>query len=144
MSENTSVKQTIVEKGTEFEGIVRSECPIVVSGQLKGEVVAPTLTLTPEGSVHGKVKVAHLKSEGSLSGEIDAESVELSGSISDDTVIRASAIEVKLNQSGERKLRVNFGNCELQVGDVAPNAASEVEDNDHENEQAGQEFAHIN
>ena len=144
MSENTSVKQTIVEKGTEFEGIVRSECPIVVSGQLKGEVVAPTLTLTPEGGVHGKVKVAHLKSEGSLSGEIDAESVELSGSISDDTVIRASAIEVKLNQSGERKLRVNFGNCELQVGDLAPTAASEVDDNDHENEQAGQEFAHIN
>jgi cytoskeletal protein CcmA (bactofilin family) len=100
--------------------------------------------LTPEGSVHGKVKVSHLKSEGSLSGEVDAESVELSGSISDETVIRAAAIEIKLNQSGERKLRVNFGNCELQVGDLAPNTAPEVDDNDHENEQAGPEFAHIN
>ena len=141
MSENTSVKQTIVEKGTEFEGIVRSECPIVVSGQLKGEVVAPTLTLTSEGGVHGKVKVSHLKSEGSLSGEIDAESVELSGSISDDTVIRAAAIEVKLNQSAGSKLRVSFGNCDLQVGEPTAKAKPETHG---KKEQAGPELARVN
>src|SRR5215470_14097338 len=117
MSETKTVKQTIVENGTEFEGVVRSQCPIVVSGQVKGEVSAPTLTLKPEGSVRGKVKVSQLKSEGSLGGEIDADSVELSGSVSDDTVIRAAALEVKLSQSASSKLRVSFGNCELQVGD---------------------------
>ncbi len=120
-------KQTIVENGTEFEGTVRSKCPIVVSGQLKGEVSAPTLTLTPEGSIYGKVKATQLKSEGSLGGEIEADSVELSGSVSDDTVIKANALEVKLNQSAGNKLRVSFGNCELQVGD--PNSKSKSENN---------------
>lgn len=120
------LKQTIVENGTEFEGTVRSKCPIVVSGQLKGEVTAPTLTLTSEGSIYGKVKASTLKSEGSLGGEIEADSVELSGSISDDTVIRATALEVKLNQSAGNKLRVSFGNCELQVGDPATKAKSDT------------------
>ena len=129
MSENKTAKETIVENGTEFEGVVRSKCPIVVSGQLRGEVTAPSLTLKPEGSVHGKVKVSHLKSEGSLGGEIDAESVELSGSISDDTVIRTAALEVKLNQSAGSKLRVSFGNCELQVGEPATKAKPEMQGN---------------
>ena len=118
-------KQTIVENGTEFEGTVRSKCPIVVSGQLKGEVSAPTLTLTSEGTVYGKVKASQLKSEGSLGGEIEADSVELSGSVSDDTVIRATALEVKLNQSAGNKLRVSFGNCELQVGDTNAKSKSD-------------------
>jgi cytoskeletal protein CcmA (bactofilin family) len=126
------LKQTIVENGTEFEGTVRSKCPIVVSGQLKGEVSAPTLTLTAEGTVHGKVKASQLKSEGSLGGEIEADSVELSGSISDDTVIRATALEVKLNQSAGNKLRVSFGNCELQVGDTATKSKSDSHGNKKE------------
>jgi len=145
MSETKTAKQTVVENGTEFEGVVRSQCPIVVSGQLKGEVTAPTLTLKPEGSVYGKVKVSQLKSEGSLGGEIDAESVELSGSISDDTVIRAAALEVKLNQSAGSKLRVSFGNCELQVGDPAAKAKPEVQGNtSHKKEHAGPELARVN
>ena len=123
------LKQTIVENGTEFEGTVRSKCPIVVSGQLKGEVSAPTLTLTAEGSIHGKVKASTLKSEGSLGGEIEADSVELSGSISDDTIIRATALEVKLNQSAGNKLRVSFGNCELHVGDTVTKGKADSHSN---------------
>lgn len=142
MSETKTVKQTIVEKGTEFEGVVRSECPIVVSGQLKGEVTAPTLTLKPEGGVHGKVKVSQLKSEGSLGGEIDAESIELSGSISDDTVIRATALEVKLNQSAGSKLRVSFGNCQLQVGDPAAKGNKQETQGDGHNKEP--ELARVN
>lgn len=144
MSETKTDKQTIVENGTEFEGVVRSQCPIVVSGQLKGEVTAPTLTLKPEGSVHGKVKVSHLKSQGSLGGEIEAESVELSGTVSDDTVIRATAIEVKLNQSAGNKLKVSFGNCELRVGDPAAKAKPEMHGNGHKKEPAGPELARVN
>jgi cytoskeletal protein CcmA (bactofilin family) len=140
MSEKT-VKQTIVESGTEFEGVVRSQCAIVVSGQLKGEVTAPTLTLKPEGSVRGKVKVSQLKSEGSLGGDIEAESVELSGTVSDDTVIKAAAIEVKLNQSGGNKLKVSFGNCELQVGDPSAKSKPEVQGNKKE---ANPELARVN
>lgn len=139
-----TVKQTIVENGTEFEGVVRSECAIVVSGQLKGQVSAPSLTLTPDGSVYGKVKVSHLKSEGSLGGEIDADSVELSGSVSDDTVIRATALEVKLNQSADSKLKVSFGNCELHVGEPATNAKSEVQGSGHKKEQPAPELLGVN
>jgi len=144
MSENKTVKQTIVESGTEFEGIIRSQCPIVVSGILKGEVSAPTLTVTAEGSVHGKIKVSRLKAEGSLAGEIDAESVELSGSISDDTIIRATTLEVKLNQSAGRKLQVSFGNCELRVGESAMKAKPEVQANGHKKEQPAPELVGVN
>ncbi len=141
MSENT-VKQTIVENGTEFEGVLRSKCDIVVSGQLKGEVTAPSLTLKPEGNVSGKIKVSQLKSEGSLGGEIDADSVELSGTVSDDTVIKAASLEVKLNQSGGNKLKVSFGNCELQVGD--PSAKTKPEVHGSKKEQATPELARVN
>jgi cytoskeletal protein CcmA (bactofilin family) len=134
MSENKTLKQTVVENGTEIEGIVRSECAIVVSGNLKGEVSAPDLTVTTQGSVHGKVKVSRLKAEGSLAGEIDAESVELSGSISDDTIIRATTLEVKLNQVAGRKLEVSFGNCELHVGEPASKNKPEMQKNGHKQE----------
>ncbi|MBL8152272.1 MAG: polymer-forming cytoskeletal protein [Blastocatellia bacterium] len=116
MSEESVVKQTILEDGTEFDGTVRSKCPITVSGKLKGEVSAPSLTVTPSGLVHGQVKVTQLKSKGELAGEIDAESVELSGRVSDQTTIRATTLEVTLNQT-PGKLQVTFGNCELLVGD---------------------------
>lgn len=125
MSDNKTTKQTVVEHGTEFEGVMRSQCPVVVSGQIKGEVSAPSLTLTNDGNVYGKIKVKELKSQGSLGGEIDAESVELSGSVSDNTVIRSAALEVKLQESGGNKLQVSFGNCELQVGDTTKKAKSE-------------------
>jgi cytoskeletal protein CcmA (bactofilin family) len=116
MAENTMVKQTILEEGTEIEGAVRSKCAIVVSGQVKGEISAPTLTVTESGLLNGKVKAAQLSSHGSLAGEIDADNVELAGTISDNTVIRANTLEVKLNQNSGKKLQVSFGNCELQVG----------------------------
>jgi cytoskeletal protein CcmA (bactofilin family) len=116
MSDNT--KQTILEDGTEFDGTVKSKCPIVVSGKLKGEVSAPSLFVTETGSVHGQVKVSQLKSQGELAGDIEADSVELSGRVNDQTTIRAASLEVMLNQPGS-KLQVTFGNCELQVGDKA-------------------------
>jgi hypothetical protein len=88
------------------------------------------------------VKVSTLKSEGSLGGEIEADSVELSGSVSDDTVIKAASLEVKLSQSAGSKLRVSFGNCELQVGD--PVAKSKPEVHSNKKEQAGPELARVN
>ena len=144
MSETKTAKETIVESGTEIEGIVRSQCAITVSGNLKGEVSAPNLTVTAQGSVHGKVKVSRLKAEGSLAGEIDAESVELSGSISDNTIIRATALEVKLNQAAGRKLQVSFGNCELQVGQPAGKNKGEAPGNSHQKQQPSPELVGAN
>lgn len=113
---SSNPKQTIVEDGTEFDGSVKSKCPIMVSGKLKGEVYAPSLIITPTGSVHGQVRVSQLKSQGEIAGNIEAENVELSGRVNDQTTIRATSLEVMLNQPGN-KLQVTFGNCELQVGD---------------------------
>jgi cytoskeletal protein CcmA (bactofilin family) len=144
MSENKSAKQTVVENGTEFEGVMRSECPIVVSGQVKGEVSAPALTLTNDGSVHGKIKVKQLKSQGSLGGEIDAESVELSGSVTDNTVIRSAALEVKLQETGGNRLQVSFGNCELQVGDASKKSKSESQGSSNKKEHTAPEPVAVN
>ena len=114
MSENT--KQTIIENGTEFDGSMKSDCAITLSGRLKGQVSAPSLTVTPSGSVRGQVKVDRLKAQGEVAGEIEAESVELSGRVNDETVIRAKSLEVMLNQPSGG-LQVTFGNCDLHVGE---------------------------
>jgi len=110
-------KQTVIENGTEFDGTIVSECPITLSGTIKGQLDAPSLDVTPEGSVHGKVTVGELKSEGEVSGEIEAGSVELSGRVSDQTVIRAKTLQVKLSKD-KGGVEVSFGNCELEVGDM--------------------------
>ena len=125
MSESPITKHTVLEEGTEFEGSIRSQCPITVSGTLKGDVAAPSLTITLSGSVHGQVKVSNFKSEGEIAGEIDAESVDLSGHVSDQTTIRASSLHVKLGQNGSNsKLQVTFGNCDLHVGDPIANSSA--------------------
>jgi len=118
-----SSKQTVIENGTEFDGTMKSDCPISLSGKLKGQVAAPALTVTPSGSVQGKVKVQALKAQGEVSGDIEAESVELSGRVSDQTVIRAKSLEVMLSQK-EGGIQVTFGNCELNVGE--PKARTET------------------
>ena len=144
MSDNKIAKQTVVENGTEFQGVLRSECPVVVSGKVKGEVSAPELTLTSDGHVQGKIKVKQLKSEGSLGGEIDAESVELSGSVSENTVIRSAALEVKLQESGGNRLQVSFGNCELQVGDPSKKSKSESHGGANKKEHSAPEPVAVN
>ncbi len=115
MAEN--VKKTIIEDGTEFDGSIKSECPIMLSGTLKGQVTAPSLSVTPSGAVKGKVRVAQLTSSGEVSGEVEADTVELSGKVSDETVIRARSLEVKLAQPSSG-LQVSFGNCQIDVGDL--------------------------
>jgi cytoskeletal protein CcmA (bactofilin family) len=128
MSNNTA--KQIVEAGTEFEGVLRSQSPVVVSGQLRGEVNAPALTLTHDGSVFGKVYVKQLKSSGTLGGEIEAESVELSGCVSDNTIIRSRSLEVRLEESDGNKTHVTFGNCELYVGNPS-SPKSPLRDNEN-------------
>ena len=118
---NNNAKQTIVEEGTEFEGVVRSKVPVKVSGAVKGELAAPSLAITETGAVKGQVKVAELVSAGEIAGQIEADSVQLSGKVSDQTSIKAKTLEVKLAQS-DGKLQVMFGNVELNVGERAARA----------------------
>ena len=107
---------TIVEEGTEFKGSMTSTCPVVVRGKVHGELTAPSLSVAPTGLVKGKAKVASIESLGELSGEFDADTVKLSGRVSDDTVIRARNLEVRL--VSENKMVVTFGESRLEVGEA--------------------------
>jgi cytoskeletal protein CcmA (bactofilin family) len=114
---STGGKTTLIEDDTEFKGTLSSKCPVVVKGSVEGEVIGPSLHVSPSGSVSGKVKVGELRSEGTIAGEIEADSVQLAGTVKNDTVIRARSLEVRLAQQGG-KLQVSFGQCELAVGEV--------------------------
>ncbi len=116
---NQSEKRTLVEEGTELKGSLTSTCPVLVRGRIDGDVMAPALTVSPSGAVHGKARVGELKAEGEISGEFDADVVQLSGKVQDRTVIRTKTLSVQLAaESG--KLQVVFGECELAVGDPPP------------------------
>ena len=51
------MKATVVAEGTEFKGSFSSDCPIVVKGVVEGDVMAPSLTVEPSGTVQGDVAV---------------------------------------------------------------------------------------
>ena len=111
------MKRTIIENGTEIDGAIKSQRPIILSGSVKGQVTAPSLEVTKDGMVKGTVKVSMFSCKGEVGGEVDAETVELSGRVCDATVIRSKSLDVKLAQ-GEGAMGVTFGNCELQVGEL--------------------------
>lgn len=111
-----NTKRTIVEEGSELTGTLKSNCSVMVSGRVNGEIQAPSLTVTEGGAVHGTIKVNQLKSQGEVAGEIDAETIELSGRVNDQTVIRAGTLEVKLTAPESQKLQVVFGNCTIEAG----------------------------
>jgi cytoskeletal protein CcmA (bactofilin family) len=108
-------KRTLVEEGTEFEGTLSSRCPIDVMGKVKGDVSGPSIHISASGVLDGTVKVSELRSEGELAGLVDADKVQLSGRVRDKTVIRASALEVKLERE-DGKMEIVFGECQLEVG----------------------------
>ena len=119
MTEKQSDKRTLVEEGTELKGSLTSTCPVLVRGKIEGDVTAPSLTVSPSGTVSGKAKVGELQAEGQISGEFDADVVQLSGKVHDRTIIRAKTLSVQL-ASETGKLQVVFGECELAVGDPPP------------------------
>lgn len=112
-------KRTIIESGTEIDGAIKSERPIILSGSVKGQITSPSLDVTQEGTIKGTVKVNRFSCKGEVGGEVIAETVELSGRVCDATVIKSKSIDVKLakGESGSG-VAVTFGNCELQVGDL--------------------------
>jgi cytoskeletal protein CcmA (bactofilin family) len=109
-------KQTLVEEGTEFNGTLKSSCPLVVNGTIDGQVDAPEITITRSGAVLGIIKAKKLRSQGMISGNVDAGDVFLSGSVRSNTVIKAKSLEVKLG-SERGQLEVTFGECNLEVGE---------------------------
>jgi cytoskeletal protein CcmA (bactofilin family) len=65
---------TIIGKGSQFEGNVTVEHSLRIDGRIKGDVVSSeTLVIGKEGEVIGNVKVKNLVVAGSLRGTIEAE-----------------------------------------------------------------------
>jgi len=108
-------KHTLIEEGTEFKGLLSSNCPIVVVGRIEGDVTGPMIHVASSGVVAGKVNVKQLRSEGVLAGEVEAETVQIAGTVRDKTRIRARSLEVTLNTT--KGMEVVFGECELAIGD---------------------------
>ena len=127
-------KETTIAEGTEFDGTIRSEGHISLSGVLKGKLDAPSLSVSSTGKVQGKIKVGELRSTGEVAGEIEAETAELGGTVADHTVIRAKTIEVKLSKE-KGGVEVSFGNCELQVGDKSSRGGSKKQHGSDERQQ---------
>lgn len=115
-------KQTTVEEGTQFNGTLSSTCQVIVRGQVDGDLIAPSVTISETGTVTGNVKAQTIQAAGVLGGRVDAEEIFLSGSVRSNTVIRAKSLEVKL-RGNQKKLEVTFGECMLEIGDdPAPEA----------------------
>lgn len=108
-------KQTVVEQGTELNGVLKSGCSVMVHGSFEGEIQAPELSISGQGAVQGTIRVDMLVSEGTVAGMVEADQVQLSGTVRSDTQIRASDLEVRLEPAGD-KLEVEFGECTLDVG----------------------------
>ncbi|HTR52813.1 MAG TPA: polymer-forming cytoskeletal protein [Kofleriaceae bacterium] len=115
-------KHTLVEEGTELTGTIKSSVPIVVMGKIEGDIAGPEIRVAATGVVAGNVKVQRLRSEGELAGVVEAEAVQISGRVRDRTVIRARTLEMTVTSQG---MEVQFGACELQVGDE-PNKAAAI------------------
>jgi cytoskeletal protein CcmA (bactofilin family) len=108
-------RQTLIEEDTTFRGSLETKRPIVVNGRMEGELTGPSLVVSMGGSVQGVVKVKEIRCAGDLQGEFEAEEIHFSGTVSDETVIRAKALEVKLAKPEETP--IVFGECEIEVGD---------------------------
>src|ERR1700742_2385750 len=122
MEKQQTVKQTLVEEGTELKGTLKSSCQVVINGKVDGQIEAPALTITASGTVLGTVRAQKLRSEGTLAGDIDADDVYLSGTVRSNTMIRAKKLEVKLAPE-KGKLEVSFGECMVEVGEDPAHAA---------------------
>jgi cytoskeletal protein CcmA (bactofilin family) len=126
MSDNhdgrTNGKRTLVDEGTEFRGGLTSTCPILVLGKIEGEVNGPALEVAPTGVVRGQIKVTELRCLGELAGQVQAETVQLAGRIREQTVISARSLEVVGGDAAAPP--VQFGDCELSIGDIPDKQAA--------------------
>jgi len=121
---NQTVKQTVIEAGSEFKGILTSSCAILVNGTMDGQVHAPSLSVANTGALHGTIKTKTLRSQGTLSASVDADEVFLSGAIRSKTVIKTKRLEMKIASSNDSQLEVHFAASGLDASNVNLELAS--------------------
>lgn len=109
------VKHTRVEEGTALVGTMRSRCPVVINGTFEGEITAPVVDVTVNGTLSGTVEAQELSAHGTIGGNIIAEQVALAGRVLDETHIKASKLAAEL-PAIEGQAPITFGRCVLEVG----------------------------
>ena len=67
---------TIVHEGTHFKGEFISSCPIIVNGQIEGDVKAPAVTVNNSGALQGNVEAKTIACRGTVSGVLEADTIE--------------------------------------------------------------------
>ncbi len=112
-----SDRQTLVEEGTTFRGVLESKYKVVVRGSVEGELQAPHVDVADSGVLTGNVRARRVSSQGVLGGTVEAEEVNLAGEVRNDTVVKAKLLEVKPAQE-MGKLEVTFGDCVIEVGEM--------------------------
>ena len=101
-------KRTLVEDGTRFKGSLTSTCPILVQGTVEGDIDGPALTISATGAVSGKITAGALKSAGKIAGDFDVDTAQLAGTVENNTVIRATSLDLKLTVP-TGKVQLTFG-----------------------------------
>lgn len=111
----TATKQTRVEDGTTLMGTMRSRCQVVINGTFEGEITAPSLKVSPGGTLLGTVKAQQLSAAGTLGGKVEADEIMLAGHVLDKTHIKAAQLTTDMTEESDGSA-TTFGACTLEVG----------------------------
>lgn len=111
---NQSTRQTLVDKGTTLKGGIVSSCPVLVNGNIEGDLEVPELTVSSTGTVRGTVTANSVRSEGTIGGQLKAKRIELSGVVLPNTIIEADELDIQLGGEG-KSLQLTFGESPVLV-----------------------------
>lgn len=101
---------TLVEDGTKIKGSLSSTVAVVVHGTVEGDLESPAVTVSATGSVSGIVVTKTLQSVGKVAGDFDVDHATLAGAVAVGTVIRAEAMDFKLDaKDPTKKIELRFG-----------------------------------
>ena len=79
-----------------------------MQGTVEGDVEGPSVTVSATGAISGKIATGSLKSDGKIAGDFEVDTAQLAGSVANNTVIRATSLDVKLSVP-TGKLQLTFG-----------------------------------
>ena len=106
----TTTQTTLVEDGTKIKGSLSSTVPVIVHGTVEGDLESPAVTVSATGSVSGMVLASSLSSVGKIAGDFDVEKATVAGTVAVKTVIRAQAMDFKLEvKDPAKKIELHFG-----------------------------------
>ena len=101
---------TLVEDGTKIKGSLSSSVPVIVHGNVEGDVDSPAVTVSATGAISGMVVTNTLQSVGKIAGDFDVEQATVAGVVAVGTVVRATGMDLKLEaKDPTKKIELRFG-----------------------------------